>query len=389
MTRDRSPTAAFACWSAEDDDSVRQYAVAFAGAVVNRVTALGAAPYTARDRRAVLDCLAGAGTACWSPAFGTANGFAKLGECAAAPAAGQLFLALAELGFEGEFQANYPFPARHRLGASWLASAKSVRMAASRGSVTVITEDASVTMVFGSEHQGAEIQAGLFGRGWIKWGYSVDPLILDPGDVPLGAELSGIAVAQLRAAADLIAIDPQITRWCSRLLYELSLTNSGNDRRLTSRSTPLQPGNVQISLPGPPLHLAELLVHEAAHQHYFLAALAGPYVAPASQDAVVYSALRECQRPIDRVLLGLHALVNITDFLVLHAEAGGKMGREAIARIGELAPTIMSMQRPFAGKPAVLSDSGRDLLGDGLERLDLALARYAPAAFTAPQEARA
>lgn len=385
---DRKAISSFSYWRSGDSESVRRYAVAYAGAVVKRVEGLGVASFIAKPEKDLFERLDLTGTACWNPSFGLANVFAKQG--AKEAAAGQLFLALAELGFEGEYETIYPFPVRHRLGAQWFSGSKLVQMTASNGATTVMTDDISLTVMPGDPQYPDEVTEGLFGCGWIKWGYAVDPFILEPGDVPLGQESSHLALERLSEASELLSVDPRVHDWCSRLLCELSLTSSRSDHRLTSRSNPLQPGNVQLSVPGPALHLAELLVHEAAHQHFFLAAMAGPYIASESRHVTAYSALRGCERPIDRILLGLHALLNIAEFLVLHAEAGGRVSQHAVARIDELAPTIRSLKSPFSVDPGLLSQTGRDLLGNGLSRLDDILDIYAsPSAASAVQELNA
>lgn len=372
--------APFGCWSAGESDLIGRYAVAYAGAIVRRIAATGRAAFLDDSIDRALACLDAADVECWNASFGTANAFANLGDGASEPAAGQLFLALSQFGFEGRYEAAYRLPTRHRWRSCWLPAGKSIQMIAEGGSVTVIVDDIVTNLEGKAAAMGSQSVAGLFGRGVTTWGYALDPVILEPGDLPLDTEIVPVALNGLREAARMLAIDERITKWCSRLLQELSLTYSDNHQSLTSRSNPLLPGTVQISVPGSELHLAELLVHEAAHQHYFLAAMAGSYITPDNRYITAYSALRGCERPIERVFLGLHALVNIADFLAVYAESDKPSAGEAIARIVELAPTIRSMKSPFALDSRLLSDRGHALLGDGLARLDAILERYADSA---------
>lgn len=383
------PSHAFASWSSSDPSYVSQYCIAFASAVVMRIAEHEGASFCRDSEEDIANCLRNADTACWNPAFGLANYFAKQSEGGRRPAAGQLFLALAELGFEGEFESEYRFPVRHRLGARLLPIGKSYRMQSADRIVTVENEDSLTTVHLDKPEVIPEVAAGLFGKGWMRWGYAVDPFILESGDVPIDLAANGAAMQQLHDARALIEIDPRVAGWCSRLLHELSLTNSKECLRLTSRSSPIQPGNIQLSVPGPSMHIAELLVHEAAHQHYFLAALAGSPIASKGHAVTAYSALRECERPADRILLGLHALINIVEFLDVLGERGGNIAAEAEARIVELEPTIRSMALPFAVDPGLLSEIGRGLLGDGLDRLDVLLDRYVGQKRSRFAEARA
>lgn len=377
MTMRNGPSHAFASWSSSEPSHVGQYCIAFANAVVMRVAELDCASFCRESDEDIANHLRSADTACWNPSFGMANYYAKQGEGGSRPAAGQLFLALAEFGFEGEFVSQYRFPVRHRLGARLLPIGKSFRMRSADRTITVANEDSSTTVHLDEPQAIPEVAAGVFGKGLMRWGYAVDPFILEPGDLPLDLDANEAAMQQLRDARDLIEIDPRAADWCSRLLHELSLTNSKECLRLTSRSSPIQPGNIQLSVPGPAVHIAELLVHEAAHQHYFLASLAGSPIASKGHGITAYSALRECERPVDRILLGLHALINIVEFLDVLSQSGGNVAAEAEARIVELTPTIRSMTSPFALDPEILSETGRGLLGDGLERLDVLLDGYA------------
>ncbi len=371
-------TGAFGCWRAGGDDTVGRYAAGYAAAVTRRVVALGCAAFADGADADLRALLARSGAACWNPGFGLANGFAKQGPAAREQAAGQLFIALALLGFEGRHEGRYHFPVRHRLAGQWFAGTGAVAMTAASGRITVASDDQTVSIAVHDPGHGEEAAAGLFGEGWVKWGYAVDPFILEPADTPLSSQAVPHALEQLRAASGLLGIDGRVSAWCARLLCELSLTGCGNHARLTSRSNPFQPGNVQLSVPGPALHLSELLVHEASHQHYFLAAMAGPTIAPEHRGDTAFSALRGCQRPIDRILLGLHAIWNILEYLALHARSGGAASGDAVVRIDELASTAQSLALPFAREPRLLSPKGRDLMGDGLDRINAIVAEFAP-----------
>src|SRR5205807_1256213 len=99
-------------------------------------------------------------------------------------------------------------------------------------------------------------------------GYAVDPEILIGEDAALSAELFDAAVADLEAALQMVEVaGPSAFAWVTRLVRTVSIVASEGGARLSSRTLPARAGNIEMAAPGNKLHLAELLVHEAAHQH--------------------------------------------------------------------------------------------------------------------------
>ncbi len=70
-----------------------------------------------------------------------------------------------------------------------------------------------------------------------------------------------------------------------------------------------------------PVAIAEILVHEAAHQYYYLLCRLGP-VDDSTDNHQYYSPLVRTKRPIDRILLAYHAVGNIILFARLLKDHG-------------------------------------------------------------------
>ena len=81
------------------------------------------------------------------------------------------------------------------------------------------------------------------------------------------------------------------------------------------------PGHIVMSDDQRPIGMAEMLVHEASHQRFHIAARLGP-VDDGSDSRVHYSSLARKDRPIDRILLAFHAQANIVLFYQTCLQAG-------------------------------------------------------------------
>jgi HEXXH motif-containing protein len=103
---------------------------------------------------------------------------------------------------------------------------------------------------------------------------------------------------------------PGYAQWIDRAVRYIASTNSPKQG---SGSNVGYPGLVVMSNDHRPWALAEMLVHEASHQYFFMATLLGP-VDDGSDLTHHYSPLVGRNRPIDKVLLSYHALGNMTLF---------------------------------------------------------------------------
>ena len=103
---------------------------------------------------------------------------------------------------------------------------------------------------------------------------------------------------------------PSYERWCGRVLRSLILLDSGGRPEMFSASTAQRPGVVESSHHLQAIKNAESLVHEASHQHFFLAEMLGA-VDDGSDKKLYYSPVVQRERPIDRILFAYHAFANV------------------------------------------------------------------------------
>ena len=145
-------------------------------------------------------------------------------------------------------------------------------------------------------------------------------ILLPDGAVPQRM-LPNLPGAKFLQEADLVYVSERICRaidlinehsgnyvnWIGSVVPCLAPFDSPNQ---SSGSHPSFPGLVVMSNDPRPAAIAEMLVHEASHQYFYLVALLGP-VDDGSDAAEYYSPLVGRARPIDKLLLSFHALANM------------------------------------------------------------------------------
>lgn len=120
------------------------------------------------------------------------------------------------------------------------------------------------------------------------------------------------AKRRVREAVHIIdACSPRISDWVGIGLYAIVGAWTEGDLDF-SQSEPQHLGRAVISLNADARNIAEMLVHEASHQHFFtlqrLACL------NTGRGETVYSPITRSERPVSKALLGYHAAANILNF---------------------------------------------------------------------------
>lgn len=127
----------------------------------------------------------------------------------------------------------------------------------------------------------------------------------------------------------------------------------------TSRSFLFHFGGVEIGAPASTIESIELLVHEASHQYFHMASLLGRTTTP--QAGNHHSPLKGRVRPLERILLGYHAVGNI----VLSLAAVGKHDPgtldEVKSRLAVALPLLNELAAPLEGE----LETGLTSLGRG------------------------
>lgn len=123
---------------------------------------------------------------------------------------------------------------------------------------------------------------------------------------------SGIALAE--ALQCLSEFAPPLRHWVTSVIREVVPIRSLNGE-LASSSSPWDCGSVAITVDPRSVAVAEMLVHEASHQHFFIAKHLGR-IDDGSDCNEYYSPMVRQRRPLEKILLAFHALGNMA---LLHA----------------------------------------------------------------------
>jgi HEXXH motif-containing protein len=169
-----------------------------------------------------------------------------------------------------------------------------------------------------------------------------------PALFPIQAALSPLdstcVVELLQAGWDLLStVDPVLEDFCAGVLSDVFALD-GRDGLYRSGSDAEALGMIALSVPAPAIMVAELFVHECAHQYFHLACEFGP-VDDGSDRQLYWSPLKHEPRPIDRLLIAHHALANIAAFYSSVIERGLDEGGYAARGLQEHASMLRELER--------------------------------------------
>lgn len=332
-----------------------------------------------------------AGARCWNPELTYANDLARRGPAAMGAAVAQLVLAFVPLGLEGRFQVRLPYTEWLMLETNRLRCAGVTTIRVEAGKAHIACDDDAFSYTFADRLWRDDtldqptIGCGTGNPFLYVSGYSADPEMLLAEDRTLEAVQTADAHRTLDAAFGLVADGGDDCRaWVARMVSRITLVSSEGNARLSSRSVAARAGNVEIAAPGDILHVAELLVHEAAHQYFHLAQLYGAIVRPEAAAKLFYSAINGRQRPLERVALAYHAVANIFTLLDRLAARGGAIGEDARNRMIDLGRTERSLRRTLEPAARDLTPFGNEFCARMLTHTTGIVGRYDIAADTIP-----
>jgi len=183
-----------------------------------------------------------------------------------------------------------------------------------------------------------------------------------------------ITAEMTRSFAAAVAVLEQNTSqyipWVERVLHGIVVCPQQTEFRLVSGSWEDAPGLVHMSSRHRGIDIAEILVHECAHQYFYMLQRVGPL--DDSTDAELYSSppIRK-MGPLSRILMGYHALANVQLFYnaVRTNNANDPLDIEYV-RINEpdLQAAISALDVPLRDNPA-LTALGRGLYAPLAERM--------------------
>ncbi|MEY2441150.1 MAG: hypothetical protein QOJ46_576 [bacterium] len=207
--------------------------------------------------------------------------------------------------------------------------------------------------------------------------------LLDAAALPSGASeepmfddidpLASIPVSMLQtidAALDVLAASaPDYLAWVEGVLRGLVICRQEEQFRLQSGSREANPGMVHVSCPIGTYELAEVLVHESAHQYFYLVERAGS-LDDGSDTNLYWSPPMRCERPLGRILVAYHALANV---LLLYRLLGYDERAESYVAANErpMTAVVAALDRPLRGN-AALTALGRGLYEPLAQRLETA-----------------
>jgi hypothetical protein len=159
---------------------------------------------------------------------------------------------------------------------------------------------------------------------------------------------------------------PHFHTWVRRVVRRLVLLGTRRGT-LNSFSMEFAPGLVALSLEASPLSHAELLVHEATHQHCYLLMQLGR-LDDGSDTNLYYSPVRRMERPIAAILLGYHAFGNILLFYRVAHQAGFADPKTCLRIENEIWPQLRELEMPLRRTQA-LTPLGRAIFEPLAQRL--------------------
>ncbi|EGF32842.1 hypothetical protein IMCC9480_1789 [Oxalobacteraceae bacterium IMCC9480] len=155
---------------------------------------------------------------------------------------------------------------------------------------------------------------------------------------------------------------PDYLPWVERVLNGIVVCPLQAPYRLVSGSWEDVPGFVHMSSPHGGIDIAEILVHECAHQYFYMLQRVGA-LDDASDSALYWSPPIRKKRPLSRILMAYHALANVQ--LLYHAVRSNTANpaqdtRYVALNEPDLQAAIRALDAPLRDNPA-LTTLGRAL----------------------------
>ena len=157
---------------------------------------------------------------------------------------------------------------------------------------------------------------------------------------------------------------PHYFDWVVRIIQQVAVVHFERNV-LYSGSREHEYGTIIISDNSRVLSLAEMLIHEASHQYFELLTKLGPAVDP-SHTELYYSPVKQCDRPLHKILFAYHAFANVMLFYRGVAECG--LADSSSAKFQNvLNDELRQLEQPLLDNDAILP-IGRALVDPLIER---------------------
>lgn len=157
--------------------------------------------------------------------------------------------------------------------------------------------------------------------------------------------------------AFLSATSPGYLKWIERVLNGIVVGDMQPPYRSVSGSWEDVPGHVHVSCPHASVDMAEMLVHECAHQYFYMLERVGP-MDDGSDPTLYWSPVIRMKRPLSRVLMAYHAIANVLLYYQEIKAAGVDDGGYVKANEPGVIEDLRVMDAPLRSSSA-LTDTGR------------------------------
>ncbi len=289
----------------------------------------------------------------------------------------QLGLAMQAAGMPGRFEADLAAPARLRFDGWGLPAADRVRVHGDGSTVTAELGADGPTTTFRNVNgdwllDGADDDVEALNRVKIERQevtFMSPAVFADSSGMTLPypvACANGDTTAAWKASLALIREHgPHFLAAIDRVIRDV-VPVQVPDGLMISGSRENHWGEVFMSAMAKPLQFAEMLIHEASHQYYFLGCMVAD-VQDGSDTELYYSPVKRKKRPLDKILLAYHAFANVILFYRL-CQADGLDTREEQDAI---LPEVAELEKPLRANKA-LTPLGNAFWRPLAERLEAA-----------------
>jgi HEXXH motif-containing protein len=307
----------------------------------------------------------------WDPAFGRAELALTNGALDPREVAVRLALRLTETGREDAW-CGVIAPSTFRLGRLILPGAESIQVDCNGGELRVTGRATNGTFeCVRQQATGEWIADGLeclpsvgLERSITLLGASA-PIAGDGGEQgfegvePVGS-FDTAMIQKFQEAFDAVAVGAtEYSRWIEVVLRGILVTRCKRTSGTISGSVQPMPGVIQAAYPAGRMEIAEILVHESAHQYFYLLERVGP-VDDGSDHTRYWSPPMRKVRPLSRILVAYHALANVRLFYESIRAARIDDGGYVDLYERKLSDTIAQLDAPLRDNPA-LTRLGRAL----------------------------
>jgi len=163
-------------------------------------------------------------------------------------------------------------------------------------------------------------------------------------------------------------VAPRYVPWVERVLHGVVVCAMDAPFRLVSGSWEDIPAFIHLSCPHAPIDIADILVHESAHQYFYMLQRVGP-LEDGSDTTLYWSPPTRKNRPLTRILMAFHALMNVLQVYESVREHDTADAAYVMANEPALRDDICALDEPLRRSDA-LTDLGRGLYEPLAERLE-------------------